>query len=214
VKGSIVIGASTTIGNYVLPSVVSDFKNKNPKIKIQLLVGNTKRIVELLNAGNLDMGLVEGEVTKYKIISEKLLADELILIVPAHHPWAKKKDISVLDIMKEPVIFREEGSGTRQVIESHLNKRGISVQNMNITTILGSTEAIKEAVENGIGISIVSKWAVRRENRYGSVKMVKFKEGRLLRDFSLIFNKNTVTSYAVDEFLSFLRKYTFAKLFQ
>jgi DNA-binding transcriptional LysR family regulator len=85
---------------------------------------------------------------------------------------------------------------------------------MNITTILGSTEAIKEAVENGIGISIVSKWAVRRENRYGSVKMVKFKEGRLLRDFSLIFNKNTVTSYAVDEFLSFLRKYTFAKLLQ
>jgi len=214
VKGSISLGASTTIGNYVLPSVISDFKEKNPKIKIHLLVGNTKRVVELLNAGNLDLGMVEGEVTKFKIISERLLADELTLIVPSHHPWARKKDISMLDCIKEPFIFREEGSGTRQVIEKHLSKRGITPQNMNITTILGSTEAIKESVENGTGISIVSKWAVRREARYGTISVVKFKEGKMLRDFSLVFNKNTVTSYAVDEFLSFLRKYPFAKLLQ
>jgi len=214
VKGSISIGASTTIGNYLLPSVIADFKTKNPKIKIHLLVGNTKRVVELLNAGNLDLGMVEGEVTKYKIISEKLLADELTLIVPSAHPWAKKRDISMLDVIKEPFIFREEGSGTRQVIEKYFQSRGISVQNMNITTVLGSTEAIKESVENGIGMSIVSKWAVRREMRYGSVQPVKFKEGRMLRDFSLIFNKSTVTSYAVDEFLSFLRKYPFARLLQ
>lgn len=212
VKGSIAIGASTTIGNYLLPSVISEFKEKNPKIKIHLIVGNTKRIVELLNAGNLDLGLVESEVTKYKIMSERLLSDELALIVPIAHPWAKKKEISVLDIIKEPFIFREEGSGTRQVIEKHLSKRGISPQHMNITTVLGSTEAIKESVENGTGISIMSKWAVRREMRYGAIALVKFKEGKILRDFSLIFNKNTVTSYAVDEFLSFLRKFPYAKL--
>jgi DNA-binding transcriptional LysR family regulator len=212
VKGSISIGASTTIGNYLMPSVVSDFKKKNPKIKMHLIVGNTKRVVELLNAGNLDLGMVEGEATKFKLITEKLIADELTLIVPTFHPWAKKKDISMLDLIKEPFIFREEGSGTRQVIEKQLVKRGITVQNMNITTILGSTEAIKEAVENGTGLSVVSKWAVRREARYGSLKSVKFKEGRMLRDFSLVFNRNTITSYAVDEFLSFLRKYPFAKL--
>ncbi|MEJ2183933.1 MAG: selenium metabolism-associated LysR family transcriptional regulator [Nitrospirota bacterium] len=214
VKGSISIGASTTIGNYVLPSVLSDFKRKNPKIKIHLLVGNTRRVVELLNAGNLDLGLVEGEATKYKIITEKFLSDELTLIVPSMHPWAKRKEVSMLDIIKEPLIFREEGSGTRQVIEQHLSKRGIGTQNMNITTILGSTEAIKQAVEDGTGISIVSKWAVRRENRYGTIKPVKFKEGRMLRDFSLVFNKNTVTSYAVDEFLNFLRNYSFDRLLE
>ncbi|GAB4389235.1 MAG: selenium metabolism-associated LysR family transcriptional regulator [Thermodesulfovibrionales bacterium] len=212
VKGSISIGASTTIGNHVLPTVVSDFKKKNPKIKIHLLVGNTKRIVELLNAGNIDLGLVEGEVTRYKLMTEKLLADELVLIVSAFHPWAKKKEVSMLDIIKEPFIFREEGSGTRQVIEKYLGKRGITPQNMKITTILGSTEAIKEAVENGIGISIVSKWAVRRESRYGSIKFLKFKEAKMLRNFSLIFNKNTVTSYASDEFLAYLRTYPFARL--
>lgn len=212
VKGSISVGASTTIGNYLLPSVISEFKEKNPKIKIHLIVGNTKRIVELLNAGNLDLGLVEGEVNKYKIVSEKLISDELALVVPTHHPWAKKKDISMLDIIKESFIFREEGSGTRQMIEKYLTKRGITSQKMNITTVLGSTEAIKEAVENGTGLSILSKWAVRREMRYGALKLVKFKEGRMLRDFCLVFNKNTVTSYAVDEFLTFLREYPYSKL--
>ena len=212
VKGSISIGASTTIGNYMLPSVISEFKAKNPKIKIHLRVGNTKRVVELLNAGNLDLGLVEGEVTKYKIVSEKLISDEMVLIVPTDHPWAKKKDVSVLDIVKEPFIIREEGSGTRQVIEKHLLKRGITTQKMNITTVLGSTEAIKDSVESGSGIAIVSKWAVRREARYGALKSIKFKEGRLLREFSLVFNKNTITSYAVDEFLTFLRKFPYNKL--
>lgn len=212
VKGSISIGASTTIGNYMLPSVIADFKAKNPKMKIHLLVGNTKRVIELLNAGNLDLGLVEGEVTKYKIVSEKLISDEMNLLVPAEHPWARKKDVSLLDIAKEPFIFREEGSGTRQMIEKYMGKRGISTQKMNITTILGSTEAIKEAVENGTGIAIVSKWAVRREIKYGALKTVKFKEGRLLRDFSLVFNKNSITSYAVDEFLTFLRKFPYSKL--
>jgi DNA-binding transcriptional LysR family regulator len=212
VKGSISVGASTTIGNYVLPSVISDFKKKSPKIKIHLLVGNTKRIVEFLNAGNIDLGIVEGEVTKYKIKTEKLISDELSLIVPANHTWSKKGEVSILDILKEPFIFREEGSGTRQVIEKYLSKRGISPQKMKITTILGSTEAIKEAVENGTGLSIVSKWAVRREKRYGSLDALKFKEGKVLRDFSLIFSRNSVTSYAAEEFLNYLKKYPFAKL--
>ncbi len=212
VKGSISIGASTTIGNYLLPVVIADFKAENPKIKIHLLVGNTKRVVDLLNAGNLDIGIVEGETKKYKIISEKLISDEMLLILPSEHPWAKKKDISMLDIIKEPFIFREEGSGTRQIIEKYLNKRGITTQKMNISTILGSTEAIKEAVERGVGLSIVSKWAIRKESKAGTVASLVFKEGRMLRDFSLIFNKNTVTSYAVEEFLNFLRQYSYAKL--
>lgn len=212
VKGSISIGASTTIGNYLLPTVISDFKKKNPKIKLHLWVGNTKRIVELLNAGNIDLGLVEGETTKYKLTTEKLLADELVLIVSSLHPWTRKKEVSMFDIIKEPFIFREEGSGTRQVIEKHLKKRGITPHEMKITTILGSTEAIKDAVENGTGISIVSKWAIRKESRYGSIRFLRFKEGKVLRNFSLIFSRNAVTSYAADEFLAYLRTYPHQKL--
>jgi DNA-binding transcriptional LysR family regulator len=212
IKGSISIGASTTMGNYLLPSVICEFKKQYPKMKIHLLVGNTKRVVELLNAGNIDMGLVEGETTKYKIITEKLLTDELVLIIPSQHPWSKKREVSMLEIMKEPLIFREEGSGTRQVIEKNLSKRGISTQSMKISTVLGSTEAIKDAVENGVGVAIVSKWAVRRENRYGAIKTVKFKEGKMIRDLSLIFNRNAITSYATEEFIAFVRKFPYSKL--
>ncbi len=212
VKGSISIGASSTIGNYVLPGVITDFKKNHPKIKIHLLVGNTKRVVEMLNSGNIDLGFVEGEVTRQKMVVEKILADELMLIVPAYHPWAKKKEISISELTKEPVIFREGGSGTRQMIEKFLAMHGLAPQAMKISMVLGSTEAIKEAVENGLGVSIVSRWAARKENKYGTLNFLKIKEQKMMREFSLIANKSAVLSHAADEFLTYLKSYPFAKL--
>lgn len=212
VKGSISVGASSTIGNYLLPGVIADFRKTHPKIKVHLLVGNTKRVVELLNAGNIDIGLVEGDVARQKMVVDKLVADELALIVPPLHPLAKKRNVSIFEITKEPFIFREEGSGTRQVIEKYLGKYSITPQNMMISMVLGSTEAIKESVENGIGIAIVSRWAVRKEIKYGTLKPLSFKEEKMLRDFSLILQKKAISSHAVDEFLSYLKAYPFDNL--
>jgi DNA-binding transcriptional LysR family regulator len=212
VKGSISVGASTTIGNHLLPTVIADFRRTHPKIRIHLSVGNTKRIVEFLNSGNIDIGLVEGDVARQKLIVEKLISDELVVIVPPLHPWAKKKEVSIYDVTKEPFVLREEGSGTRQILEKYLNKHGISTHDMKASMMLGSTEAIKEAVESGIGISIVSRWAARKENKYGSLKLVSLKEEKFFRDFSLIFHKNAIASHAVDEFLTYLKSYPFEKL--
>ncbi len=212
VKGSISIGASSTIGNYLLPGVITDFKKAHLKIKIHLLVGNTKRVVEMLNSGSIDVGLVEGEVSRQKMVVEKLIPDELLLIVPSHHPWAKRKDVPISELTKEPFIFREGGSGTRQMIEMFLSKYGITPNNMKVAMVLGSTEAIKEAVENGLGVSILSRWAVRKEIKYGSLHLVRIKEEKVNRDFSLIVNKSSVSSHAVDEFLTYLRSYPFNKL--
>lgn len=214
VKGSITAGASTTIGNYLLPTIISEFRKVNPKIKIHLLVGNTKRIIEMLKGGVIDIGLVEGEVSKYKIMMEKLVSDELTLIVSSKHPWAKLSEVSMLELAKTPFVFREDGSGTRQVIEDYFSRNGLSPQNMSISAILGSTEAIKEAVENGIGVSILSRWAVRKELRYGSLKTLRFKEGKMSRDFSLLFNKNSISTYSVDTFLSFLKSFPYSKLLE
>ncbi len=212
VKGSISLGASSTIGNYLLPGVIADFRKTHPKIKVHLLVGNTKRIVELLNSGNIDIGLVEGDVARQKMVVEKLIADELALIVSPLHPWAKKKSISVVEITKEPFIFREEGSGTRQVIEKYLGKYRITPQDMMVSMVLGSTEAIKESVEGTMSIAIVSRWAIRKEMRYGTLKPLSFKEEKMLREFSMIFQKNAISSHAVDEFLSYLKSYPFERL--
>lgn len=212
VKGSITIGAGSTIGNYLLPSVISDFRKAHPKIKIHLFVANMQRVIELLNAGNINVGLVEGDVKRQKIVVEKLLSDELLLIVPSHHPWAKRKEVSVSELIDEPFILREAGSGTRQTIEKFFARHGIALQGMKVSMVLGSTQAIKEAVENGLGVSIVSRWAARKENKYGTLSMLNFKEEKMLRNFSLITYKNSVSSHAIDEFLTYLRSYPFDKL--
>ncbi|HCL81876.1 MAG TPA: LysR family transcriptional regulator [Nitrospiraceae bacterium] len=212
IKGSITIGASTTIGNYVLPSVISDFKKTQPKIKVNALIGNTKRVVDFLNSGIIDLGLVEGETAKHKIKTESIIQDELVFIVPPFHPWAKKKVVSILEITKEPFILREEGSGTRQMIEKYLLSHGINTADMSIALVLGSTESIKQAVENGVGVSIVSKWAARKEVKYGSLKLITPKEEKIYRNFSLIMQKTAVLSHAVDEFLSYLKAYPYDNL--
>jgi LysR family transcriptional regulator, transcriptional activator of the cysJI operon len=212
VKGSLSIGAGSNIGNFILPTLITEFKRIHPKIKIYLLVNNSKRVIELLNAGNIDLGLVEGDVSRQKMVVKKLLSDELLLIVSPEHHWAKKKEVSISELSKEPFILREPGSGTRQMIEKFLARHGITLHDLKISTILGSTEAIKDAVENGLGISIISRWAVRKENRYGTLNLLSIKEEKMARDFSLVMNKNAVSSNSLDEFVSFLKAYPYDKL--
>ena len=209
VKGVVTIGASSTIGNYVLPAVIAEFRKKYPKVAVHLVTANTKTIVDYLNAGGIDIALVEGEVKKQKLIVEKLIPDEMVLIMHPLHPWARKSIVSIFDVAKEPFIFREEGSGTRQMIEKYLIKHGISPQSIKIVFIMGSTESIKSAVEEGLGVSIVSKWAAKKEIRYGTLKTASLKEDRFMRDFSLLYRKAKDTSFTLDKFLTFLKKYPF-----
>ncbi|HMK61129.1 MAG TPA: selenium metabolism-associated LysR family transcriptional regulator [Dissulfurispiraceae bacterium] len=211
VKGSIKIGAGTTFGNHILPSIIVDFKRTHPKIEIDVFIGNTKRIMDLLHAGAVDVGIVGDVPSKSKVVVEPIMSDELYFIAPPDHPWGKKKTVSVLEIQKEPIVFREEGSGTRLIIERFLADNGVSVANLQIAVILGSTSSIKEAVEKGIGVSILSKWAVRKEVQRGILKAIAPKEGRITREFSLVIPKNTILPHAVDEFISYLKSYSYEK---
>ncbi len=212
VKGSIIVGAGSTIGNYLLPSVITDFRKTHPKIKVNLHVGNMQRVIEWLNSGNVNLGLVEGHVKRQKMVVERLISDELLLVVPPFHMFAKKKEVSIAEIIEETFIFREAGSGTRQIVEKFLARHGISPQDIKVSMVLGSTEAIKDAVENGLGISIISRWAARKEVKYGILGMLNFKEEKIVRNFSLITYKNSVSSHAIEEFLSYLKSYPFDKL--
>jgi DNA-binding transcriptional LysR family regulator len=212
VKCVISVGASSTIGNYILPYVVSDFKRRYPKVGVHIHVGNTKNVVEFLNSGSVDVGLVEGDVNKQKLVIEKLIPDEMVLIMSPHHPLAKKSTISIMELSKEPLIFREEGSGTRQAIEKYLSKHGILNQNLKISLIMGSTESIKAAVEEGLGTSIMSRWAARKESKFGTLKSAVFKEDKFVRDFSLVYKKSKEPSHTIEQFTGFLRRYPFNKL--
>lgn len=205
VKGNLSVGASSTIGNYLLPSVIVAFKKTHPRIKTNLIVGNTKLIAEKLMSGEVDIGLVEGEVAKHNLVVEKLIPDELVVIMSPDHDWAKRKKISVSELVKEPLVMREEGSGTRQMIEKCLKENKIDTSALSVSLFLGSTEAIKTAVEDGLGVSIISAWAARKEIQAGTLVAAHFSDARFARHFSLIKRKKGFSSHTLEEFLEFLR---------
>lgn len=207
IKGSLSIGASSTIGNYLLPHIIAAFKKKVPQVNISLVVNNTKVITERLNAGEIDIALVEGDVSKQRFSVETLLSDELVVIMsPAHH-WTERRNVPAIELTKEPIIMREEGSGTRQIILKHLEEHGIKLDQLKIALVMGSTEAIKGAVEEGLGVSIVSAWAARKNLKQGPIKSTTFKDLKFNRNFSIISPKRNYSTHTAREFLNFLRVY-------
>jgi DNA-binding transcriptional LysR family regulator len=207
IKGSLSIGASSTIGNYLLPMIISAFKKKVPQVNISLLVSNTKTITEKLNAGEIDIALVEGDVSKQRFAVDTLLSDELVVIMSPAHSWAERRNIPAMDLIKEPLILREEGSGTRQIILKHLEEHGIKLADLKISLVLGSTESIKCAVEEGVGVSIVSAWAARQAIKHGILKAMTFKDVKFHRNFSIISPKRNYCTHTAKEFLGFLKVY-------
>ena len=207
IKGSLSIGASSTIGNYLLPHIIAAFKKKVPQVNISLVVNNTKTITERLNAGEIDIALVEGDVSKQRFSVETLLSDELVVIMSPAHPWAERRGLSAIELTKEPLILREEGSGTRQIILKHLEEHGIKLDQLKIALVVGSTEAIKGAVEEGLGVSIMSGWAVRKWLKQGLLKAATFKDLKFHRNFTIISPKRNYSTHTAKEFLNFLRVY-------
>jgi DNA-binding transcriptional LysR family regulator len=207
IKGSLSIGASSTIGNYLLPHIIAAFKKKVPQVNISLVVSNTKTITERLNAGEIDIALVEGDVSKQRFSVETLISDELVVIMSPAHPWSDRRNVPAIDLTKEPIIMREEGSGTRQIILKHLEEHGIKLDQLKIALVMGSTEAIKGAVEEGLGVSIVSGWAARKNLKQGLIKTTTFKDLKFHRNFSIISPKRNYSTHTAKEFLNFLRVY-------
>jgi LysR family transcriptional regulator, transcriptional activator of the cysJI operon len=205
IKGSLSIGASSTIGNYLLPHIIAGFKKKVPQVNISLVVSNTKTITEKLNAGEIDIALVEGDVSKQRFSVETLLSDELVVVMSPAHPWAERRNLPAIELTKEPLILREEGSGTRQIILKHLEEHGLKLDQLKIVLVMGSTEAIKGAVEEGLGVSIMSGWAVRKWLKQGLLKAATFKDLKFHRNFSIISPKRNYSTHTAKEFLNFLK---------
>jgi DNA-binding transcriptional LysR family regulator len=208
-KGAVALGASTTLGNYILPQIITEFKKIHPKIKIKLRIGNTERIEDLMHSGFVDFGIVEGKTSRSTTKTERLISDRLALVVHPKHTLTRKKSVSILDVTREPFILREQGSGTRQHIEKFLHKHGLNINDLHVALIMGSTESIKSAVEAGTGIAILSRWAVRKEVEDGRLKTVNFKEESFTRDLTLIFSKKPLLSHADKELLLFIKNYDY-----
>lgn len=158
--GVLKVGASTTVGNYLLPSMVAEFTRHYPRAQSLLQVGNTSQIEQAVESGALDLGIIEGPSHAGSLHATVWRGDELVVIVGKGHPWTMQKKASRAMLEQAQWIMREKGSGTREIFESALKKKNI---NFTIAMELGHTEAIKKAVEAGLGVSCFSRMAVARE---------------------------------------------------
>jgi DNA-binding transcriptional LysR family regulator len=163
-NGTLNVGASSTIGNYILPAIVGEFSRHYPRANSLLQVGNTSQIENAVASGELDLGIIEGPSHVASLHTTPWRGDELVVIVGKGHPWEKQKKASPTMLEQAQWIMREKGSGTREVFEAALQKKGI---NFTISMELGHTEAIKKAVEAGLGVGCLSKMAVARELAHG-----------------------------------------------
>lgn len=199
------IGASLTIGEYFLPKVLGEFQNKYNAPKTSLFIANTPDVIAKLTNLDIDLALVEGVVEDKDCEPIKYDEDELIVVVSKKHPWAERKDITIDEIPKEQVIWREENAGIRKIITKTLSEHGISTEVSSLME-LGSTQAIKSAVEAGLGISILPKLSVQQELKSRELIHVPIKDVTIKRDLFIVKKKSRFPKQTVNDFISFLTK--------
>ncbi|RXZ77032.1 LysR family transcriptional regulator [Paenibacillaceae bacterium] len=205
-KGRLQLGASLTIGEYILPRLLGPFGQEYPHIAISMKVMNTAQIMEEILNHHLNFGLIEAPVNHPDMHMEAVMSDELKLIVPAFHPLAEADEVSLHDVMKYPVVLREQGSGTRQVMEEELRNKQIDPSSLKIVMELGSTGAVKSAVEAGLGVSFVSASSVKHEVALGLIKTISISDVRFKRQFYSIYLKSALLPISAVTFLTFLRE--------
>jgi len=202
-RGSLVLGASTTPGIYVLPGIIAAFQQRYPGVALSLRIANSALIEEQIRRNELDLGVVGGHPLRLgeECVAAGLL-DELVLIVPPSHPWARRREIQPSLLEAERLLVREEGSATRQVTERALQRAGGHIK---ASMELGHTEAIKQAVMAGLGIAFVSIHAIRGEVAVGRLRAVRLKGLRIQRHFHIIHNEARTLSTSARAFIELLK---------
>jgi len=206
VSGVLMIGASTTIAEYMLPALLGDFKKKYPDVNVQLKVSNSDGIVHMVENNVIDLGVVESPVMNKNLVVEMCRMDELVAVVSPSHQLAGRSAVGIADLLEYPYICREEGSGTREVIAEYMNGLGIAPGQIHLSMELGSPESIKGAVEAGMGVSIVSLATIQKELKLDTLVKLTL-EPALERPFSFVHQKQKFRHRAMDELLEFARSY-------
>ena len=204
--GLVTLGASTTVAEYMLPELLGEFRRHFPEVRIRLRVANTDAVVAMVADSAIDLGVVEGAVEDGRLLVEECRRDELQVVVPPDHPLAARDTVTPADLLPWPILFREDGSGTRSVIERYLESHGIDAARLDRPFELGSTEAIKGAVRAGTGISILSAATLEKEVQL-ALLAVRPLEPRLERPYSFVRQRQKFRSRVMDELYQFARGY-------
>lgn len=188
----IILGATLTIAEDILPDILAYLYKKHPDVNFKVKIANTESISKDVLEKKLHIGLIEGPVPQDKYLNvENFWDDELVVVLSAFHPWASRKSVTLAELPFERLVTREEGSETRKVMEMALKERGVDPENLNITMELGSTDAIKQVVSAGLGITIMSALTVSREDDKKLLNTLKILDAPIYRSLSILTNNRT-----------------------
>ena len=203
ISGTLLVGASTTIAEYMLPRLLGDFKAQYPNVHARLMVANSEAIEAKIADHTLDVGLIEAPSHHPQLMSHVCCEDELVAICAPKHPVAQYTSITPVQLSELPYVSRESGSGTREVMDDYFRKNGVQPEDLHIVMELGSPEAIKGAVEAGLGIAIVSRATIQKEIKLGDLIAIPL-EPRLNRPLSMVNAKEKFRSRLLQTFLEFV----------
>jgi DNA-binding transcriptional LysR family regulator len=208
VYGELSMGCSFTIGEYILPEFLKTFKGMYPLIQMRVDITNSNNIVNAIRDQRIDVGLIETPIDAPDVMVEPIMEDELILIASPAYFSKQNMKISLERLKKLPLIVREKGSGTRAVVHQYLKQAGVAETNLNIVMELGSTEAIKAAVESGLGVSIISKNAIKKEQELNILSAHFINNISFSRFFYIAFGRDQVLKSTTELFIKDLKKLT------
>jgi DNA-binding transcriptional LysR family regulator len=203
--GSLRIGATLTIGNYLATLLIGDYMQQNPGSRVELAVQNTSTIIDQVAHFKLDLGLIEGDSYHPDLQITPWVADELVIFAAPDHPLVEKPNLSLEDLISENWILRERGSGTRQVFEAAMRHH---LTDLKVLLELEHTEAIKRAVESGLGIGCISRLALKDAFRRGSLTPLEIDGLDLKRQFNFVLHKQKFLTGGITSFLKLCREAT------
>ena len=202
VGGSLLVGASTTIAEFLLPRILGEFKSKYPNVRPRLIVANSESIETRVAEHTIDIGFIESPSHQPNLQTEICCEDELQVVCNPKFPLARLKEITPQHLVDHPFVSREPGSGTREFTEVYLRKHGIDVDQMQPVMELGSPVALLEVVETGLGYAVVSRTSVMKSLRLGDLVSIPLKP-RLTRKLSMVYPKEKFRSRLVTAFVDF-----------
>jgi DNA-binding transcriptional LysR family regulator len=205
VAGPLLIGASTTIADFLLPQVLGEFKSRFPAVVPRLFVANSEAVQDRILERSLDLGFIEGDSHLPSLTTEVCCDDELQVVCAPSHPLAKLKSATPRSLTDHAYISREPGSGTREVIDHYLQKAGLAPDSLQVVMELGSPEALKGLVATGLGFAIMSRATVTKEIGLGVLVQVPLAP-RLLRHMSVVYAKERFHSRLVNGFVQFAKE--------
>ncbi|MCX8047500.1 MAG: LysR family transcriptional regulator [Anoxybacillus gonensis] len=203
VKGTLKIGASFTIGEYVLPSFLFSMQNDYPELHLEVIIGNTKEIVELVRTYQADVGLIEGQTNEKELVVYPFMQDELVIVASNDHPLVHQKNVAINDLQNQIWITRELGSGTREYFNHFIRSNGLKVKSL---MIISSNQGIKETLMRGNSLAFLSRHAIERELKHGHLSVVRVNHSPFYRTFSYLYSPTMKSNKLIHLFIDLLQQ--------